>query len=91
MLQEVKDYLKITWNDEDATLSGLITRGQAYLNGLIGTTLDFTTDGDPKTLLLDYCRYAHNNATEYFEENYQKEILRLQLKVGVSELPVEVV
>lgn len=86
-LQEVKDYLKITWEDEDTTLSRLITRGQEYLNDLVGTELDFQVEGQPKSLLLDYCRYAYNNAIEYFEENFSKEILRLQLKVGVSNLP----
>jgi len=40
-------------------------------------------------LLLDYCRYVYNNASEYFEENYSKEILRLQLQEGIKALPVE--
>lgn len=89
LLPAVKDYLKITWDDEDAHLQGIISRGQAYLNDLTGTTLDFETDGQPKALLLDYCRYVYNNASEYFEENYSKEILRLQLQVGIEALPVE--
>lgn len=85
MLQEVKDYLKITWDDEDATLTSIIQRGQAYLNDLTGTELDFS-DGQAKSLLLDYCRYMYNNASEYFESNFQNEILRLQLKVAADEL-----
>jgi len=88
MLQEVKDYLKITWSDEDAALTSLITRGQAYLNNLVGADLDFTS-GLPQSLLLDYCRYIYNNASEYFEENFASEILRLQLQTGVEQLPVE--
>lgn len=91
MLQEVKGYLKITWNDEDSNLNKSILRGQNYLNDLVGTELDFNTEDQPKSLLLDYCRYAYNNALEYFEENFSKEILRLQLKAGISELPVEVI
>lgn len=87
LLQEAKGYLKITWDDEDATLSGHIARGQAHLNDLMGAELDYTIDGPAKSLLLDYCRYAYNNALEYFEENFQREILRLQLKTGVSQLP----
>lgn len=89
MLQVVKDYLKITWADEDAHIQGIIDRGQAYLNDLTGAELDFEADGPPKTLLLDYCRYVYNNASEYFEENFARELLRLQLQVGVSELGVE--
>lgn len=89
MLQEIKDILKITWNDEDTTLQGMITRGQNYLNELAGANLDYATEGQPKSLLVNYCRYDYNNALEYFEENFRKEILRLQLKTGVSQLPAE--
>lgn len=85
MLQEVKNYLKITWNDEDMSLTGIIARGQNYLNNLTGTTLDFEAEGQPKSLLLDYCRYAYNSALEYFEENFASEILRLQLQEAVKE------
>ena len=137
MLQKVKDYLKITWDDENTHIQGIVDRGKAYLNELVGVELDYTTAGeaheayglslaeilaavkrenDPITteeaiililaaeaerdesvvqssrqvaLLLDYCRYAYNNASEYFEENFQHEILRLQLMTGVSLLPVD--
>lgn len=90
MLEQVKGYLKITWDDEDPTLNGFIDRGKSKLNDLTGVALDFEANGQAKSLLLDYCRYAYNNASEYFEENFQREILRLQLKVGISELPEEV-
>lgn len=86
MLQEIKNYLKITWDDEDDFLTSLISRGQTKLNELTGAELDFETEGLPRSLLFDYVRYAYNNATEYFEENYQHEILRLQLMTGVSML-----
>lgn len=85
MLQAVKDYLKITWTDEDNNLLGMIARGEDYLNNLAGTELDFEVEGQPKSLLLDYCRYAYNNALEYFEENFHKEILRLQLQEAVKD------
>lgn len=84
MLQAVKNYLKITWNDEDSHIQGIIDRGQAYLNDLTGAELDYETDGQPKALLLDYCRYVYNNASEYFEENFARELLRLQLQEGIK-------
>lgn len=87
MLELVKAYLKITWDDEDASISALIARGQAKLEELTGAVLDFDTEGLARSLLFDYVRYAYNNASEYFEENFQKEILRLQLTTGVSLLP----
>lgn len=89
MLQKVKDYLKITWDDEDTAITDLITRGKKQLEGLAGAELDFDTEGLARALLFDYCRYAYNNASDYFEENFQREILRLQLMTGVSLLPVE--
>lgn len=89
MLEEVKGYLKITWNDEDNTLKGIINRGKNYLNDITGADLDYDFEGQPKALLLDYCRYSYNNASEYFEENYQSQILRLQLKAAVNELSTD--
>jgi hypothetical protein len=87
VLQAVKNYLKIAWNDEDSHIQGIIDRGQAYLNDLTGAELDFEADGPPKTLLLDYCRYVYNNASEYFEENFARELLRLQLQEGIKAMP----
>ena len=83
MLEELKDYLKISWKSEDDYLAQIINRGKEYLKDLTGTNLDFETEGQHKSLLLDYCRYYYNNAIEYFEDNFQKEILRLQLKEAI--------
>ena len=142
MLQVLKDYLKITWDDEDGSLQTIIERGKAYLNDLVGKELEYGVvlpanewyetelaailtqlmeepeepeEGEepeaPMTiaeaidlilaaekqrdkqvvmptpaasLLLDYCRYVHNNASEYFEENFARELLRLQLTTAVA-------
>lgn len=84
MLQEVKEYLKITWGDEDSYIQGIINRGKDYLKQLTGTELDFEKEGLAKSLLLDYCRYYYNNAVEYFEENFQGQIVRLQLMEAVK-------
>lgn len=85
MLEEVKEYLKITWDDEDNSLTNMIERGKNNLEELTGTTLDFTANNQAKSLLLDYCRYAYNSALEYFEENFYKEITRLQLSEAVKD------
>ncbi len=84
MLTEVKGYLKITWDDEDPYIEGFITRGKDHLEGLTGTKLAFEKS-KPKSLLFDYCRYAYNNALEYFDENFRGDILRLQLQEAVNE------
>lgn len=83
MLEELKDYLKITWDSEDAYLQNIIARGKEYLKDLTGTDVDFATEGQAKSLLLDYCRYYYNNAVEYFEDNFQKQIVRLQYKEAI--------
>ena len=95
MLDEVKSYLKITWDDENTEIQNIIDRGKKRLEGLTGGTHNYSVPGLAKDLLLNYCRYDYNNAVEYFEENFQTEILRLQLNTGVdllaclSELTIE--
>lgn len=83
MLKELKDYLKITWDNEDSYLQNIISRGKEYLKDLTGTEIDFDNEGPAKSLLLDYCRYYYNSAIEYFEENFQRQIVRLQFTEAI--------
>jgi len=87
MLQELKRKLKITWDDEDVDIQDMIDLGKSNLNELVGVELDYEANSQARSLLFNYCRYDYNNAVEYFEENFQKEILRLQLITGVDLLP----
>jgi len=88
MLEEIKeDALDVTWNDEDAKIQRIIDSGKAKLEELAGGTLDFTVEGLPKSLLKNYCRYAYNNAAEYFEENFHQQIIRLQITEGIKSVP----
>lgn len=89
MLEEVKEELKITWTDEDDSLSRLIIRAKDNVDDLIGVKLDYENNSQAKTIFLNYCRYDYNNALEYFEDNFSKEILRLQLKEGVKANVIE--
>ncbi len=68
LLADVKNYLNITWNDEvtDEKIKGLIASAAAYLDGM------------PRTLLMEYCRYARDSALDVFETNYQSLILSAQ-------------
>ena len=85
MLIELKERLRILDNDEDDLLQNIILQGKEELNALTGVELNYENKGPARSLLLEYCRYVYNNATEYFEENFHKEILRLQLSVAVME------
>ncbi|MFW2500162.1 hypothetical protein [Clostridium diolis] len=82
LLQDVKDYLHISWDDEktDKSLTGIIKRGMTRLINIAGVaTLDFKEEDLPRTLLFDYCRYANSQALEMFERNFQGELLSLHL------------
>lgn len=86
MLEEVKRALAITWDDEgiDLRINDLIKQSQNAINELLGIEIDYTSNLAAKELMINRIRYAYNNALEYFETNFQKEILRLQLMVGVQ-------
>lgn len=80
LLSDVKNYLNITWDDEatDAKVSGLIVSGMVYLNLKYGEEADYTADGMPRTLLMEYVRYARDSALDVFENNYQALLLGMQ-------------
>lgn len=86
LLDEVKNYLDITWQDNqtDLKLAGIIERGKKYLNRIAGNELDFDADDKPKELLFDYCRYVRSNALEIFQQNYLHELLSLQINKEVE-------
>lgn len=80
LLSDVENYLDVTWSDEatDAKYRGLIAAGMAYLDRKLGTAGDYTEDGLPRTLLMEYVRYARDSALDVFENNYQSMILAMQ-------------
>ena len=43
----------------------------------------------PKSLLLDYCRYARNNVLELFEQNFRSELLSLRIGVQTDDYAKE--
>lgn len=86
MLAAVKSYLQITWTDEetDDRLTLLIEAGEAYLDSKLGETGDYEAPGYPRTLLLEYVRYARDGALDVFENNYRAMILAMQHERMVS-------
>lgn len=86
LLADVKNYVNITWDDAatDAKVSGLIASGMAYLNAKYGGEADYTADGMPRTLLMDYVRYGLSGALDVFENNYQALLLGMQNERRVS-------
>ena len=80
LLADVKNYLNITWDDEatDKKIGGLVSSGMAYLDLKYGVKADYTLDGMPRTLLMEYVRYARDSALDVFENNYQSLLLGMQ-------------
>lgn len=87
LLEEVKNYLDITWEDEatDRKVEGMINRGKARLEEIAGAPLSFHLPGLPQSLLLDYCRYANSNALEMFWKNFRDELVALNIQYGDME------
>lgn len=82
LLEEIKNYLDITWElsaGEKVKLSGIIERGKAYIQGKIGKC-DFTSQTQEKDLLMNYCMYARSGQTDEFIKNYKQEIISLQMR-----------
>ena len=82
MLEEIKKYLAITWNDDitNSNVQSSIDEGEYYLSNIVGSTINFDVDKNARSLLKDYCRYVRNYSLEYFEINFRNKILKLQLE-----------
>ena len=87
LLADIKNYLNITWDDAatDDKLRNMIASGMSYLDGKGGGTLDYESDGTPRTLLLEYVRYMRSNALDVFENNYTALILNMQAERLVAD------
>ena len=73
LIEEVKNYLDVTWTmdtQEEQKLTGIIDRGKRTLDEKTGATLDYDTDGRPKELLLEYCRFARDGELSLFAGAY---------------------
>lgn len=71
-------------SSETSDLRSHILSGMSYLEALVGNSIDYEENTYARTLLRDYVRYSVNNSTEYFEDNFEKELVRLQLIEGVK-------
>lgn len=80
LLAAVKRRLRITWDDAgtDQDLREMIGSGMAYLNDKYGAAADYSAAGEPRTLLMEYVRYARDYALDVFETNYANRILGMQ-------------
>ncbi len=82
--EEVKRNLRVIDDNHDKIIDDIILRGKMTLIDLVGIELDFKTPGLARNLLINYCRYDYNNATEYFETNFSLELNRLIFREGAK-------
>lgn len=80
LLDDVKNYLDITWDDPvgDKKTMGMIQRGIAAIKGKIGEC-DFYGETQERALLFDYVMYARAGEIPQFWENYRTDIISLQI------------
>ena len=87
LLDELKNYLDITWQDEatDNKLLGMISRGKRRLLDLSGNeNLDFEKEDIQKDLLFNRIRYERSGALDEFESAFKKEIIYFQTREKVK-------
>ncbi|MFR3174350.1 MAG: hypothetical protein ACLTNL_07485, partial [Clostridium sp.] len=58
----------------------ILKKGIAKINNIVGADINYEEDDEAGEILLEYGRYAYNNAGEYFETNFSTELIRLQIK-----------
>ncbi len=92
LLNDIKNYLDITYEDPatEEKIKGIIERGIAYIDNVAGKEQDYEEEAAPRELLFDYCRYARNNALEFFEQNFRSRLIALRMGVQADEYAAEV-
>lgn len=80
---EVKNYLDITFTDDDIDkkLRGVCERAESYLSKAAGSTLVFSNDMEDQSLLqllFDCIRYIWSGALDDFAKNYADDLFMLR-------------
>ena len=80
LVEDVKVYLGITWQDDSTDRrTGRLTGARlACTDSKYGGEADYDSDGLPRSLLFEYVRYARDSALDVFENNYTSMILAMQ-------------
>lgn len=85
LLQELKDILNITWDEEETNrkLQKIMKDAEPILNWKLGAKIDYSNPGLEHNLFLNYCMYSYNNCTNEFDNNYFNEIMQIRQKYEV--------
>lgn len=82
LLDDIKTYLNVEGDEEDAMLTGIIKGGIEFIDGLSGMKLTYSETGRPRDMLFDYCGQVY--ITEFdedeFKAKYTDEVLLIAAK-----------
>jgi len=86
LLPDVKNYLNVTWDDPDGDrkLTGIISRGMAYMQRRTSRPLGFEEGTLERALLLNYCMYDIANALDQFGKNYKEDLITFNVDEAVN-------
>lgn len=73
----------------DKRLSRYINTGAEFLTKTAGGYVDFDSDAIARDMLVDYCRYANSQQTEFFIENYHTQLSNLNENYAVEAYMLE--
>lgn len=85
LLAEFKERMKLS-DDEDSNLTRMLKASIEDLLDKCGE-YDVHTSERFKELVFERSRYAYNDALEYFDENFQKQIFKLGLSKALATSP----
>ncbi|WP_420973779.1 hypothetical protein [Bacillus thuringiensis] len=88
LIDDVKEALAITWDEEDSNIVKLIDRSVYYMNDLVGVELDLKVNLSARELVINRIRYEYNNALDQYETNFEQPLSRLILHVALKEREV---
>lgn len=89
LTKKIKRKLNITWvdPDTDARVSDVMNNAIVMVRRKIGipdsVDFDFTAPGQEQNLLLAWCLYEWNHATDEFDANYSNDLLQMRQKWAV--------
>ena len=82
LLDDIKTYLNVEGDEEDAMLTGIINGGIEFIDGLSGMKLTYSETGRPRDMLFDYCEQAYiaELDEDEFKAKYTDEVLLIAAK-----------
>jgi hypothetical protein len=93
LLKQFKDRMHFSHSSEDDNLTRLLSFSITAIKGMIGdrVNVDESTLSNvlARELVIERTRYAYNEATEYFIENFSRDISTAQLAYALEEIPDE--